>query len=143
MLNKIVGAMLVVALLVVALPVRVARAAALTSKSDTMSNLNDSGAGDVKSDHAIQFATPTGVSSGQTIVITLPSDFDGSNDAQGALDFNDVDLAEDTTPDAVCDGTDETLVASGATASQWNAVFSGTENRILTFTSGGTSATIA
>lgn len=120
-----------------------AYAAALTNKLDNMSRLKDSSGGDVLSDHAIQFRTPTGVASGQTIVITFPSDFDGSSDPQGALDFNDVDLFEDTTPDGVCDGTAETLVASGASSSQWNAVFSGTENRTLTFTSGGASAIIA
>lgn len=118
-------------------------AAALTAKSDTMSNLNDSGAGDEKSDHAIQFVTPTGVASGETIVLTLPADFDGENDADGALDFSDVDLLEDTDPDGICDGSAETLVADSATSSEWNAVFSGTENRILTLTSGGASAIIA
>jgi hypothetical protein len=139
----IISLSLVFALVILNGGIRVVNAASLTSKSDTMSNLNDSGGGDVLSDHAIQFTTPTGVSSGQTIVITFPSDFDGSNDPQGALDVSDVDLFEDTTPDATCDGTSETLVAAGATSSQWNAVFSGTENRILTLTSGGASATVA
>mgnify|MGYP001607010932 FL=1 len=100
----------------------------------------------VLSDHAIQFRSSLGVTSGQTIVITFPADFDGSSatgDTSGPLDFSDVDLLEDTSPDNVCDGAiDETLVASGATASQWNAVFSGTVNRILTLTSGGASAII-
>ncbi len=118
-------------------------AAALTSKIDAMSNLTNSGSGDQLSNHEIQFVTPTGVSSGQTIVVTFPSDFDGSNDPQGALDFNDVDLAVDTTADGVCDGTAQTLVASGASSSQWNAAFSSTENRVLTLTSGGASATVA
>lgn len=124
---------------------QIAYAATLTSKSDAMSRVKLSAADPnwVLSDHAIQFTTPTGVASTQTIVITFPTDFDGATDAQGALDFNDVDLFEDTTPDAVCDGVAETLVASGATAAQWNTVFSGTENRILTFTSGGVSAIIA
>lgn len=122
---------------------QIAYAAALTSKSDAMSRLEVSVADVPKSDHAIQFTTPTGVASTQTIVITFPADFDGSNDSQGALDFSDVDLFEDTTPDSACDGTAETLVASGATVSEWNTVFSGTENRILTFTSGGASAIIA
>lgn len=120
-----------------------AYAAALTAKSDAMTSLTNSGSGDILSDHALQFTTPTGVTSGQTIVITFPSDFDGSNDPQGALDVNDVDLFEDTTPDTVCDGTAETLVASGPSSSQWSAVFSGTENRVLTLTSGGASAVIA
>lgn len=123
--------------------VPVVQAAALTSKKDTMSRLILSSPSDVKSNHAIEFTTPTGVASTQTIVVTFPSDFDGSNDGDGALDFNDVDLSEDTTPDSTCDGTAETLVASAPSASQWSAVFSGTENRTLTFTSGGASAIIA
>ncbi len=117
----------------------VAIAASLTNMYDSMSRLSV----DALSDHSIQFRTPTGVTSGQTIVLTFPSDFDGSSDPDGALDFNDVDLFEDTTPDGVCDGTGETLVASGASSSQWNAAFSSTENRVLTLTSGGASATIA
>jgi hypothetical protein len=117
----------------------IAMAAALTNSYNTMSRLSV----DAASDHAIQFRTPTGVSTGQTIVVTFPADFDGSNDGQGALDFSDVDLFEDTTPDNVCDGTAETLVASGATSAQWNAAFSSTENRVLTLTSGGASAIIA
>lgn len=116
-----------------------AYAAALTNVYDAMTRLSV----DTASDHAIQFRTPTGVSSGQTIVITMPSDFDGANDPQGALDFSDVDLFEDTTPDGVCDGTAETLVASGATSAQWNVVFSGTEGRTITLTSGGATAVVA
>lgn len=132
--SAIVGTMMV--------PHSLLYAAALTSKSDAMTNLTNSGSGDQRSDHAIQFVTPTGVSSGQTIVVTFPSDFDGANDPQGALDFNDVDLSVDTSADGVCDGTAQTLIASGPSSSQWSAVFSGTENRILTLTSGGASATV-
>jgi len=143
-ITKAFNLWLIAALVLASAPFAIkVQAAALTSKSDTMSRLSDSGGGDVLSDHAIQFTTPTGVSSGQTIVVTFPSDFDGSNDPQGALDVNDVDLLEDTTPDTVCDGTAEDLVASGASTSQWNVVFSGTENRTLTFTSGGGTAVIA
>src|SRR3989344_2170322 len=143
--STIVSFGLVLAMLAILIgpPLQVANAAALTSKSDAMSRLEVSVADSPLSDHAIQFTTPTGVASTQTIVITFPSDFDGSNDGQGALDFSDVDLLEDTTPDAVCDGTAETLVTSGPTSSEWSAVFSGTENRVLTFTSGGASAIIA
>ncbi len=119
-----------------------AYAAPLTSKKDTMTNLSNSGSGDELSDHEIMFVTPTGVASAQTIVITMPADFDGSSDPQGALDVTDVDFFVDTTPDGVCDGTAQTLVATGPTSSQWGAAFSGTENRILTLTSGGASATV-
>ncbi len=144
-IKKIIGLFLVAALTILTSSWRapVVQAASLTSKKDTMSRLILSSPSDVKSNHAIEFTTPTGVASTQTMVITFPADFDGLNDADGALDFNDVDLLEDTTPDSACDGTAETLVASAPTASQWSAVFSDTENRILTFTSGGASAIIA
>lgn len=137
------GVLLALLAILVGPPLQVAQAAALTSKSDAMSRLEVSVADSPKSDHAIQLTTPTGVASAQTIVITFPADFDGANDSQGALDFNDVDLFEDTTPDAVCDGTAETLVASAPATTEWSAVFSGTEGRTLTFTSGGASAIIA
>jgi hypothetical protein len=117
---------------------RVALADPLEDKSDAMTRLGKSDPAPVYSDHAIQFETPTGVASGETIVLTMPSDFDGTS-----LVVGDVALFEDTTPDDVCDGTEETLVASGAGVSEWNAVFSGTENRVLTITSGGASAIIA
>jgi len=114
----------------------------LQNKSDTMSRLGNSSSDAVLSDHEIQFTTPTGVASTQSIEITFPSDFDGLNDPQGALDYTDVDLLIDNTPDGTCDGIDQTLVASGAGVSEWNAVFSDTENRVLTLTSGGASAVI-
>lgn len=120
-------------------PLSYVSAAALTDAADIMSRQ----AVNQLSDHEIEFTTPTGVASGQTVTLTFPSDFDGSNDPQGALDDTDVDFFVDTVPDGVCDGTAQTLVASGATSSQWNAVFSGTENRVLTLTSGGASATVA
>ncbi len=114
----------------------------LEDKSDAMSRLGSSTAADVPSDHTIQFVTPTGVDSGETIVITFESDFDGSNHTNGALDFSDVDLLIDDVKDGVCDGTSQTLVDSAPGVSEWSAVFSGTENRVLTLTSGGASATV-
>lgn len=123
--------------------VRPAQAATLTAVKDVMTRVEDSTPSDLLSDHEIMFVTATGVATTQTIVITMPSDFDGSNDGQGALDFNDVDLFEDTTADGTCDGTAGTLVAAAPGATEWSAAFSGTENRVLTFTSGGASAIIA
>ena len=118
--------------------------ATLSYTYDTMSRLAASDGTQILSNHSIQFRTSVGVASTQTIVITFPSDFDGTTDGQGALDFNDVDLLEDTSVDAVCDGAEsEALVASAPTASQWSAVFSATGSRTLTFTSGGASAIIA
>lgn len=115
-------------------PVHYAFAAPLTGTANEMSRL----AINENSDHAVRFVTPSGVTSGQTIVLTFPSDFDGTGLAVG-----DVDLSINATPNGVCDGTAQTLVASGASTSQWNAVFSSTENRVLTLTSGGASAIAA
>ena len=120
-------------------PVYVAQAASITDSADVMTRLSIN----ELSDHEIEFTTPTGVASTQTIVLTFPSDFDGSSDPDGALDESDVDFLVDTVPDGVCDGTAQTLVASGPSTSQWSAVFSSTENRVLTLTSGGASATVA
>ncbi len=115
----------------------------LTSMKDFMSTAQTN----LNADHEIMFNTVNGVASGQTIVVTFPSDFDGSiAGGDGILEVGDVDLIKDTTQDGTCEdqaGAGEALVASGATASQWNVVFSGTQQRTLTFTSGGASATFA
>jgi len=102
-----------------------AEASNLTYVKDTLS---DSAPSSV-SNHTIQFLSPTGVSSGQTIVVTFPLGF---NLSTSSVAFGDVDLLEGA--------VDETLVAAGATAAQWNAVVAG---QTLTFTSGGAGATIA
>lgn len=115
----------------------------LEDRSDVMSRLGSSTAADVYSDHTIQFVTPSGVASGETIVIDFPSDFDGSNHTNGALDFNDVDLFIDDTPDGNCDGTTTNIVGAAPGASDWLAEFSGTDGRTLTITSGGASAVVA
>lgn len=99
-----------------------AEAANLTSVKDTLSDSDLS----VVSNHTIQFLSPTGVGSGQTVTITFPAGFN-----MGSVAFGDIDLA--------VAGTDQTLVAAAPTASQWSAVVSG---QVLTFTSGGASATI-
>jgi len=119
-----------------------ALADALIDKSDTMSRLGNSSSTDILSDHVIQFTTPSGVGSTETIVLTFPSDFDGANDPDGALDYTDVDFLVDGTPDGTCDGTAQTLVAAAPGASEWSAVFSDTDNRVFTLTSGGASAIV-
>lgn len=92
-----------------------ARAAALTSKSDTMSRLQAS----VASNHTIQFTTPTGVAAGATITVTFPAGFN-----MGSVAFGDMDLEDD--------GSDVTLAAtpSGTT---WGAAVAG---QVITFTNG-------
>lgn len=144
--NKKVIAFIATLVLVVSLcaPAPVIRASGLTYLKDTLSTLQNSSGGDVFADHEIMFTTADGVDSTQTIVITFPADFDGANDPQGAVDFNDVDFFVDSSPDQSCgDGTTQTLVASAPGNAEWSAVFSGTEGRVLTLTSGGASATVA
>jgi len=73
--------------------------------------------------YTIQFTTPTGVASGQTIIL----DFDNSTTSDVALDYTDIDLTDD--------GVDVTLAAapSGAT---WGVVRTDTDT--ITFTNGTT-----
>lgn len=101
---------------------QVANAAALTTLSDTMTNLNSSGL----SNHDISFVTPTGVASGATIILTFQSDFS----INASLDFTDIDVLDN--------GANVTLAAapSGAT---WGAVR--TSATVITLTNGTTVVT--
>ncbi len=105
----------------------IAHAAALTSKTDTMTSLKASTAGN----HTILFTTPTGVAAGETITLTLTS-----FSVAAALDYQDIDLSyEASGGDGICGtgDTEETLAAT-ASGATWGAVrTSGTE---ITITSG-------
>ncbi len=94
-------------------------AASLTALSDTLSSQKVS----TLSNHDIQFTSPTGVGSGQTIILTFPSDFS----VAAAMDFTDMDVLDD--------GANVTLAAapSGAT---WGAVR--TSATVITLTNGTT-----
>lgn len=109
-----------------------AHAASLTALSDTQSRVKINTA----SNHTLLFTTPTGAAENtDTIIITLPSDYDATG-----LDFGDVDLSYG----ASTGYENEATLAGSAGAGAWGAVFSGTENRILTLTypsSGGTAIT--
>jgi hypothetical protein len=96
-----------------------ALAASVTSLSDTQSSLN---AGAV-SNHTIQFTTPTGVASGQTIILT----FDNSTSIPGALDYTDMDLEDDTV---------NVTLAGSPSGATWGAVR--TSGTVITFTNGTT-----
>jgi hypothetical protein len=119
----IVGAYLVLSLLTFPfVGLSTAYAAALTGLSDTMSSQKISTA----SSHVIRFTTPTGASDNtDTIIITFPSDFNFTSKTISTVTFTHgaTTGAEST----------ETLAAS-ATATAWGAVFSGTQNRVLTLT---------
>ncbi len=110
-----------------------AKAASVTSFQDVLSTIADSAA----SNHTIYFVTPSGVQTTETITLTFDADFTGVS----GIDSTDIDLAEgDSGTCSTAGYTEETLVASGATTSQWNASASG---QVVTLESGGASATIA
>ncbi len=98
-------------------------AAALTNISDTMSSSKIN----ATSTHALRFTTPSGATENtDTIIIQFGSDFDFSGKTTSTVTF---------THGAVTGAeTTETLVAGGPSDSAWGAVFSGTEDRILTLT---------
>jgi hypothetical protein len=107
---------------VYALPLQFAQAAAITAAFDTMSNLTVS----ATSTHALNFVSPTGANQNtDTIEITFPSDFNFTGKTIGTVSFTH---GATTGLEAT-----ETLAASPS-ATAWGAVFSGTQNRILTLT---------
>lgn len=110
----------------------VAHAAALTALSDTMSSSKVSTA----SSHVLKFTTPTGANQNtDDIVITFPADFNFTSKTIGTVTFtHGASTGLETT---------ETLAASPS-ATAWGAVFSGTQNRVLTLTapSDGTGAAV-
>ena len=97
-------------------------AASLTSISDTVTDLTTG----ALANHTIQFTTPTGVASGQTIILT----FDNSTSVPAGLTFSDIDLKDD--------GTDIALAASPSGAT-WGVVR--TSGTVITFTNGTTAVT--
>ncbi len=103
-----------------------ARAATLTSMSDVLTRLKVS----TLADHEFKFVTPTGVTAGQTIVITLPSDFS----IAASLDFTDADLAEGSTGNCSSATFSEATLAAAPSGTTWGAVR--TSALVYTFTSG-------
>lgn len=87
---------------------RFAEAANVTAYSDTLSNSAPS----VNSNHTIQFTTPTGVTNGQTIVVTFDAAFDPTS-----VDFTDIDVS--------VVGTGDLTLEASCTTQQASAAFSG------------------
>lgn len=116
------GLIVAVLVLLIAPPVQIANAAALTIMSDIMSTVKAS----VVADHEVRFKTPTGVdASTDTITLTFAAGF-----TMGSVAFGDMDLEID----AACDGTYEiskTLAATPSTSPTWGAAVSG---QIITLT---------
>jgi hypothetical protein len=120
-INKAIAIITALSLSFLTVPVY---AASLTSVSDTMTRMTES----QNSNHTILFTTAGGLAAGQNFTITFPTGFTMAS----GIDYTDVDVVDDS--------TDLTLAAipSGAT---WGAAFGGTNNLVLTVTSG--SGTIA
>lgn len=122
MFKKFISSLLVVGIVAINFGFftpNMAMAASLTSMSDTVSNLTASAV----ANHTIQFTTPTGVASGQTIILT----FDNSTSIPVGLDYTDIDLKDDA--------AELTLAAapSGATVGVVR-----TSATVITFTNGTT-----
>jgi hypothetical protein len=104
-----------------------ASAAALTVLKDTMTRQTPS----IASDHTIQLVSPTGVAGAATLVVTFQSDFA----IPVALDFEDVDLSFDATPDGDCaTGNTDLVLAAAPSGTDWGVV--DTSTTVLTFTNG-------
>ena len=99
-----------------------AYAAFLPNFSNTQSRIKNS----QNSSHTLRFTTPTGATvAGQTIIITFPSGYNFTAKTIGTVSFtHGATTGLEST---------ETLAAS-ADASNWGAVFSGTNNVTLTLT---------
>lgn len=111
-----------------------ANAAQITTFSDTLTRLKAS----TNANHEIFFVSPTGIASTGNMTLTFAG---FSNATVNAILFSDVDFATGST--ATCTSavyTEQTLVASGPTSSQWSVA---TASQIMTITSGGASATLA
>ncbi len=123
--EKFVAVILIISVFFATTPslINIAEAASLTALSDTMSNQTISTA----SSHTIYFTTPTGVtSSGQTIVVTFPTGFNFTSKAITGLTL--------TYGASTGLETAAIIAASPGISSTWGAVFSGTNNVILTLT---------
>lgn len=128
--TKFFGVFMVLAVVLLSAPVRI-QAASVTDFSVTLTRNKASTAGN----QTILFTTPTGVAGtgNPTIILT----YDNSTSVAASLDFEDIDLSYDTTPDGVCEtgDTEMTLAAAQSGATMGVVRTSGT---VITFTNGST-----
>lgn len=122
-ITKAVHLALAVSLVIGAVgPASPASAASLTGLSDTMSSAKIS----TLSSHVLKFTTPTGASDNtDTIIITFPSDFSFASKTIATVSF---------THGATTGAESTETLAAAASATEWGAAFSGTNNRVLTLT---------
>jgi len=125
-LFRINAAILILAIIAMIMPFQETQAATLLSMSDTMSRLKATTA----SSHTIKFTTPTGAGdSTDTIIITFPST------GTTPFNFTDKTISTVTFTHGATTGTESTeTLAASPSAEVWGAVFSGTQNIILTLT---------
>lgn len=88
----------------------------LTDVSDTLS---DSDLG-FKSNHTIAFETPTGVTNGQTVVITFPVGF---NLSTSSVTFADIDVATSSSASLAADCTGSEQVSAGISGQDLTLTF--------------------
>src|SRR3989344_2895154 len=128
--SKFVSFTTILALMMVMVaPLSAGAAAAVTSFSVLLSREKAA----TLSNQTVLFTTPTGVASGNTIILT----YDNSTAIPAAFDFEDADVSYDTTPDAVCD-TGDTHVVLAAAPSGATAGIVDTSTTVITFTNGTT-----
>jgi hypothetical protein len=134
-MKKIISSVVILSLLLPILGIfspSKAIAASVTTATDTLSRLAVS----ATSDHTIMFVTPTGVASTQNITLTFSAGFTGIGSMVGA----DFDFAINSGGTCTSGSwTEQAVVTSGATSSQWNIAGS---SQVVTITSGGASATV-
>jgi len=106
-----------------------AKADALTSVRDILSTSAPS----VVADHTIFFLATNGLANAETIILT--TNFDGTP-IPAALNFDDIDLSYDATPDGVCDGGDGAEMTLAAAPSGTTMGVVRTSATVLTFTNG-------
>lgn len=127
--TKFVSSVMILALLAVLVGPQTLMAASVTSFSVLLSREKAA----TLSNQTVLFTTPTGVASGNTIILT----YDNSTAIPAAFDFEDADVSYDTTPDAVCD-TGDTHVVLAAAPSGATAGIVDTSTTVITFTNGTT-----
>lgn len=125
-MKKFIGSMLTLAFMITMTGIfnpLIATAASITVATDTVSRLQASTA----ADHTIVFTTPTGITSGKTVILT----FDNGTSTAGVV-VGDIDVLDGATP--------VTVVSGAPGPSEWG--FVNTSSTVLTFTLGA-SASIA
>lgn len=124
--QRITSLVVICALFAVFLLPATANAAALTGMTDTMTSLKAA----TEANHTFIFTTPTGLASGETIILTLTG-----FTVDASLDFEDIDLSYDDSTDSVCvtGDTEMTLAATPSGASMGVVRTSAT---VITFTNG-------